>query len=78
MTNALELLTTRRSFKPFELAGPAPSAAEIDALVAEGDLCMDAAARMKFERNLEYARSIAKDDPKLVAMVIKSWVSDER
>src|ERR1700741_3377984 len=33
MTNALELLTTRRSFKPFELAVPAPSAAEIDTLL---------------------------------------------
>jgi flagellar M-ring protein FliF len=60
------------------LLGDERSAAEIDALVAEGDLTMDEAARLKFERNLEYARSIAKDDPKLVAMVIKSWVSDER
>jgi nitroreductase len=33
MSNALDLLTTRRSFKPFELAGPAPSAAEIDTLL---------------------------------------------
>src|SRR5271154_1718068 len=33
MSDALELLTTRRSFKPFELAGPAPSAAEIDTLL---------------------------------------------
>jgi nitroreductase len=31
--NALQLLTTRRSFKPVELAGPAPSAAEIDTLL---------------------------------------------
>jgi nitroreductase len=33
MPDAIELLTTRRSFKPVELAGPAPSAAEIDTLL---------------------------------------------
>jgi nitroreductase len=33
MSDALELLTTRRSFKPIELSGPAPSAAEIDTLL---------------------------------------------
>jgi len=33
MPDALELLTTRRSFKPVDLAGPAPSAAEIDTLL---------------------------------------------
>src|SRR5271170_4059516 len=33
MTDALKLLTTRRSFKPIELGGPAPSAAEIDTLL---------------------------------------------
>jgi nitroreductase len=33
MPDALTLLTTRRSFKPFELAGPGPSAAEIDTLL---------------------------------------------
>src|SRR4029077_5124548 len=32
MPDALKLLTTRRSFKAVELAGPGPSAAEIDAL----------------------------------------------
>ena len=30
MPDALKLLTTRRSFKPVELTGPAPSPAEID------------------------------------------------
>jgi flagellar M-ring protein FliF len=34
--------------------------------------------KQKFERNLEYARTIARQDPKIVATVIKSWVSDER
>src|ERR1700683_1256318 len=33
MPDALELLTTRRSFKAGELAGPPPSAAEIDKLL---------------------------------------------
>jgi hypothetical protein len=33
MPDALELLKTRRSIKPVELAGPAPSAAEIETLV---------------------------------------------
>jgi len=33
MPDALELLTTRRSFKAIELAGPAPSATEIDILL---------------------------------------------
>ena len=34
MPDALELLKTRRSVKPMELAGPAPTAAEIDTLIA--------------------------------------------
>jgi nitroreductase len=33
MPDAIGLLTTRRSFKPGDLAGPAPSAAEIDTLL---------------------------------------------
>src|SRR5579862_7497844 len=33
MTDALELLKTRRSFKAIELSGPAPSPAEIDTLL---------------------------------------------
>ena len=33
MPDALELLTTRRSFKAVELVGPAPSEAEIDTLL---------------------------------------------
>jgi nitroreductase len=34
MPDALQLLKTRRSVKPMELTGPAPSAAEIDTLLA--------------------------------------------
>lgn len=33
MTDALKLLTTRRSFKAVELTGPGPSAAELDTLL---------------------------------------------
>jgi nitroreductase len=33
MTNALELLTSRRSLKPLELAGPAPSTADIETML---------------------------------------------
>jgi nitroreductase len=33
MADALDLLTTRRSVKPVELIGPAPSAAEIDTIL---------------------------------------------
>ncbi len=32
----------------------------------------------RYERNLDYARTIARQDPKIVATVVKNWVSDER
>jgi flagellar M-ring protein FliF len=35
-------------------------------------------AKNKYERNLEFARGIARQDPKIVATVVKNWVSDER
>ena len=35
-------------------------------------------AKHKYERNLEFARSIARQDPKIVATVVKNWVTDER
>jgi flagellar M-ring protein FliF len=31
-----------------------------------------------YQRNLEMARQLAKDDPRIVATVLKTWVSDER
>lgn len=34
--------------------------------------------RNRYERNLDYARTIARQDPKIVATVVKNWVSDER
>jgi flagellar M-ring protein FliF len=44
----------------------------------ESDLMSFESEKHKFERNLEYARTIARQDPKIVATVVKSWVSDER
>jgi nitroreductase len=41
MPDALELLKTRRSFKPVELSGPGPSAAEIDTLLTIGSRVPD-------------------------------------
>jgi flagellar M-ring protein FliF len=35
-------------------------------------------AKQKYERNLEFARNIARQDPKVVATVVKNWVTDER
>jgi flagellar M-ring protein FliF len=32
----------------------------------------------RYERNLDFARTVAREDPKVVAMVVKNWVSDER
>lgn len=50
------------------------------ALDDEGDpeLMSFESEKHKFERNLEYARNIARQDPKIVATVVKNWVSDER
>jgi flagellar M-ring protein FliF len=39
---------------------------------------LGAPAVSSFERNLAYARQVAKSDPKAVATVIKNWVNDER
>ena len=41
MTDALELLKTRRSLKPIELCGPGPSATEIDTLLTIGSRVPD-------------------------------------
>ncbi|ACC72102.1 flagellar basal-body MS-ring/collar protein FliF [Paraburkholderia phymatum] len=43
----------------------------------EGSLVALESDKAKYERNLEYARQIARQDPKIVATVVKSWVSDE-
>jgi flagellar M-ring protein FliF len=34
--------------------------------------------KAKFDRNLDYARSVARQDARIVATVVKNWVSDER
>jgi len=55
-----------------------PSAAALAAEEeVEGSLVSLESDKAKYERNLEYARSIARQDPKIVATVVKSWVSDE-
>ncbi|QGZ55871.1 flagellar basal-body MS-ring/collar protein FliF [Paraburkholderia acidiphila] len=63
-----------------------PEAVRIGGAAAEGEDNADSEAALlafeneknKFERNLEYARNIARQDPKIVATVVKSWVNDER
>ncbi|MGF6752703.1 flagellar basal-body MS-ring/collar protein FliF [Paraburkholderia sp. GAS42] len=45
---------------------------------SENDLLSFESEKHKYERNLEFARNIARQDPKIVATVVKSWVSDER
>ncbi|MEM5371564.1 flagellar basal-body MS-ring/collar protein FliF [Paraburkholderia azotifigens] len=55
-----------------------PSAAAVAAEEeVEGSLVALESDKAKYERNLEYARQIARQDPKIVATVVKSWVSDE-
>ncbi|KND58013.1 Flagellar M-ring protein FliF [Candidatus Burkholderia verschuerenii] len=34
--------------------------------------------KAKFDRNLDYARSVARQDARIVATVVKNWVSDEQ
>jgi flagellar M-ring protein FliF len=48
---------------------PAEDHANIDLLSFESQ-------KHKFERNLDYARTIARQDPKIVATVVKSWVAE--
>ncbi|NIF93351.1 flagellar basal-body MS-ring/collar protein FliF [Burkholderia sp. Cy-637] len=36
------------------------------------------AEKHRYERNLDYAKLIARQDPKIVATVVKNWVTDER
>ena len=52
-------------------AGKLDEGMEINLLAFENE-------KQKFERNLDYARTIARKDPKIVATVVKNWVSDER
>ena len=53
----------------------APSVAELE---SDNELLALESSKHKYERNLEFARNIARQDPKIVATVVKNWVSDER
>jgi flagellar M-ring protein FliF len=53
----------------------APSVAERE---SDNELLALESSKHKYERNLEFARNIARQDPKIVATVVKNWVSDER
>ncbi|MFM0404941.1 flagellar basal-body MS-ring/collar protein FliF [Paraburkholderia aspalathi] len=57
-----------------ERAG-APTVAELE---SDNELLALENSKHKYERNLEFARNIARQDPKIVATVVKNWVSDER
>ncbi|CAB3778494.1 flagellar basal-body MS-ring/collar protein FliF [Pararobbsia alpina] len=66
------------------LEGPTTSEGKL--VDADGNLvaaigenaALGAPVMTSFERNLTYARQVAKSDPKAVATVIKNWVNDER
>ncbi|WJF90470.1 flagellar basal-body MS-ring/collar protein FliF [Paraburkholderia bonniea] len=63
--------------KPPALAGAGGTGAGDDDGINTSLLSFES-EKLKFERNLEYARTIARQDPKIVATVVKNWVSDER
>ncbi|KVD90895.1 flagellar M-ring protein FliF [Burkholderia stagnalis] len=82
----------RRAYPPPEPAAPALPAPE-DAVALDGLPAPEKTAanedadalllgfeneKHRYERNLDYARTIARQDPKIVATVVKSWVNDER
>ena len=61
------------------LDGPSmPKTQEEDEKDAEVSLLGHESNKAKFERNLDYARMVARQDPRIVATVVKNWVSDER
>ncbi|MFL9902935.1 flagellar basal-body MS-ring/collar protein FliF [Paraburkholderia fungorum] len=47
-------------------------------LETDGEMLALESAKQKYERNLEFARNIARQDPRIVATVVKNWVTDER
>ncbi|MFP3567208.1 flagellar basal-body MS-ring/collar protein FliF [Paraburkholderia sp. SIMBA_030] len=53
-------------------------AADVAELEGDNELLALENSKHKYERNLEFARNIARQDPKIVATVVKNWVSDER
>jgi flagellar M-ring protein FliF len=52
--------------------------AAVEADTGDSELLALENAKHRYERNLEFARNIARQDPKIVATVVKNWVSDER
>ncbi|SOE47799.1 flagellar M-ring protein FliF [Burkholderia sp. D7] len=61
------------------LDGPSMPKSQIeDEKDAEVSLLGHESNKAKFERNLDYARMVARQDPRIVATVVKNWVSDER
>ncbi|WP_175938525.1 flagellar basal-body MS-ring/collar protein FliF [Caballeronia sp. BCC1704] len=84
----------RRAFPPPPEEAPALAAADELSLLdgptlggeakqdedkdAEVSLLGHESNKAKFDRNLDYARMVARQDPRIVATVVKNWVSDER
>jgi flagellar M-ring protein FliF len=61
------------------LDGPSmPKSATDEEKDAEVSLLGHESNKAKFDRNLDYARMVARQDPRIVATVVKNWVSDER
>jgi flagellar M-ring protein FliF len=61
------------------LDGPSmPKSALDEEKDAEVSLLGHESNKAKFDRNLDYARMVARQDPRIVATVVKNWVSDER
>ena len=61
------------------LDGPSMPKSQIDEdKDAEVSLLGHESNKAKFDRNLDYARMVARQDPRIVATVVKNWVSDER
>lgn len=83
----------RRAFPPPEPAKPALPGADFEPqllggvpitekspeqLESENTLLALENERIRFEHDLDYVRTVARKDPRIVATVIKGWVNDER
>ncbi|NML99962.1 flagellar M-ring protein FliF [Paraburkholderia sp. RP-4-7] len=53
-------------------------ASTVAELESDSELLALESSKHKYERNLEFARNIARQDPRIVATVVKNWVTDER
>jgi flagellar M-ring protein FliF len=75
----------RPGFKNVTAKAEAEAAAAADAAAAEealhpGEAEAEAAAELaesSFDKNLQLAKQLAKDDPKIIASVIKDWVNND-